>query len=669
MIIRNNVFFKVVQTMTLYRQLLLFTVLLFTLLFFGTWLAKLESTRSFLIDQLESHAQDAATSLGLLVSQHVAKDDMPAVETVINAVFDRGYYKNITLKDTEQNVLIVQSLDVTIENVPDWFIERVPLQTPKATANIMSGWVQAGTIYVESHPGYAYKTLWENATRMTLWYVVSGVIVVVAGGLGLRVLLRPLKRVEQQAEALCKKQYEIQEQLPRTNELRRVVEAMNRMTTKVKDMFDEQVDIAERLREYAYRDPLTGLGNRRYFESQINAHLESPEQEKRGMILLVQIQDLQKLNQQKGFQAGDTLLIRVAEILRETTKQVSNYALARRLSGGDFGVFVPEATSWDSETISQAIMNGLSKLAAEKISFSDNVGHVGAVTYEIPVTLGRLMSEADLALRAAQQEGPNTWQVRNLTQDSEETPLGEQQWKLAIETALQEREITLYSQPVVDSLDAESTQHLEVFSRIVSKDGKLLSAGIFMPFAERLNLVATLDRIVLESIMYSDKNEYGADTVAVNISPTSLQDESFSDWTKTSLKMLSDNAPRIIFEFAEFSAVQHLELVKEFGAMVRELGHGIGLDHYGQSFSNLGYLKSLKPEYVKIDRAYTGEISDDESDSLFFISSLCSVAHSIDIDVIAEGVENEHQLSMLKKLNIDALQGYLIDRPKPMTGV
>ena len=81
--------------MTLYRQLIIFTLVLFFLLFAGTWYAKLDSTRAFLADQLESHAQDTATSLGLSVSQHVVKNDMPSVESMINAVFDRGYYENI----------------------------------------------------------------------------------------------------------------------------------------------------------------------------------------------------------------------------------------------------------------------------------------------------------------------------------------------------------------------------------------------------------------------------------------------------------------------------------------------------------------------------------------------------------------------------------------------
>ena len=193
--------------MTLYRQLSIFTLILFFLLFSGTWLAKLQSTRSFLIDQLESHAQDTATSLGLSISQHVANNDMPAVEVMINAVFDRGYYRIIRFSDNEGNILIDRVLNVTIENVPTWFVKLIRLTPPNATANVMAGWLQAGSIYVMSHPGYAYKTLWETATRMTIWFLVTGVIVAIAGGLGLRILLQPLDRVEKQADRIWSHEY------------------------------------------------------------------------------------------------------------------------------------------------------------------------------------------------------------------------------------------------------------------------------------------------------------------------------------------------------------------------------------------------------------------------------------------------------------------------------
>lgn len=651
--------------MTLYRQLIIFTLVLFFFLFAGTWYAKLDSTRSFLVDQLESHAQDTATSLGLSISQHAIKNDIITVESMINAIFDRGYYQVIKLIDTRQKVLIERIISVKIENVPPWFIRLVSLDPPEASANVMAGWRQAGVIIVKSHPGYAYKTLWEDVVDTTVWFIACGVFVLVAGGLGLRFLLRPLVLVERQADALCRREYEIQERVPWTKELRRVVEAMNRMTRKVKEMFEEQVIQAEGLRERAYHDSVTGLGNRRYFESQINALLEHRDSVAKGIVLLVKLNELDRLNQLKGFQAGDGLLKRVASLLQEATKQYASAVLAR-LTGGDFGIFLSDVPLWDAEAIARGVASKLSLLAIEQITVTDNVGHVGAVTYDSDTTLSRLLSEADMALGTARQAGPNGWNIRAITEETDKMPLGQQKWKVMLEEALQERRISLDAQPVVRIADRNNIIHLEIFSRIIQEDGKFLSAGIFIHLAERFKLVSSLDRIVLEKIIHLDRDQLGVDSIAVNVSPLSLQDDSFLEWLSSALKNLSKDAPRIIFEFSEFGAIQNLDLVKKFRVKVREHGHAVGLDHYGKSFSNLGYLQSLRPDYVKIDRAYTGELKDEQSDSRFFIGSLCNVAHSIDIFVIAEGVETEQQLHILKELNLDAVQGYVIGRPKPI---
>ena len=654
--------------MTLYRQLIFFTLILFFILFTGTWIEKLNSTRSFLVDQLSSHAQDTATSLGLSISQHVREEDMIVVETMISAVFDRGYYQEINFTNTDGNVLIEKILDVKIEDVPDWFIQCFPLNPPEATSNVMAGWRQAGIIYVKSHPGYAYKTLWEDAVRVTFWFFICGVFVLIAGGFGIRVLLRPLVLVERQADALCRKEYKLQEHLPRTKELRHVVEAMNRMTRKVKEMFEEQVVQAEGLRLHAYNDPLTGLGNRRYLETQVVARLDRMGSTTRGIFMIVQINNLEKLNQAKGFQAGDELLKKTASLIRACTAGYSSCVLAR-LTGGDFSIFLPDAPPWDAEAIAEDIAHKLGGLASENISISDNVGHVGAATYECSTTLARLLSEADNALRTAGQTGPNSWNVRSVTEESEKMPMGQQQWKELLELAMKDHRIRLMMQPVVNTRDRGHLLHLEIFSRIVQLDGELLSAGVFMPFAEQLKLVSTLDKIVLEEVSMLDKETIGIDNVAVNISPASLQDESFQAWIKSFLPLLPGTAPRITFEFPEYTAVQNLNLVKEFSIFVRQNGHQIGLDHYGQSFSHLGYLKTLRPDYVKIDRAYTGELKNEESDSRFFIGSLCSVAHSIDIQVLAEAVETQLQWQILDELNIDGIQGYIVDKPKSVQDI
>ncbi|GAB6057914.1 bifunctional diguanylate cyclase/phosphodiesterase [Desulfonatronum parangueonense] len=651
--------------MTLFRQIIIFTFALFLVLFSGIWFAKLGTTRAFLLDQLESHAQDTATSLALSVTQHMIDRNFVIIESMINAVFDHGYYMVVRLTDVHGEVLTERVMDVTIESVPPWFIRWIDLETPEADAQVMAGWHQAGFIFVKSHPGYAYHTLWQSVVRTTLLFLACGVVVLLVGGFGLRMLLRPLELVERQADAICRKEYEIQENIPWTKEFRRVVEAMNRMTYKVKEMFEEQVAQAESLRERAYTDPVTGLGNRRYFESQVTSRLDRRDSTTKGILLLVKVNDLDKLNKDKGFQAGDDFLRRVSELLQQTMGQYAGCVLAR-LNGGDFGIFLADAPAFDAETIAKHIVADLARLSTEEISITDNIAYLGAATSTASVSLSRMLSEADLALSMARQSGPNGWNVRDITEDSDIMPLGQQKWKEVLEQSLVERKFSHDAQPVVTMSDWNTLLHLEVFSRIVLEGDKLLSASVFMSLAERLSLVSSIDRIAIEEVMKLDRALLPTESVAVNVSPASLQDGNFREWITPALKNLPRSAPRLIFEFSEYSAVQNLDLVKEFSRIARDSGHATGLDHYGQSFSNLGYLKSMRPEYVKIDRAYTGELKERDNDSRFYIASLCSVAHSIDVKVIAEGVETEQQVQVLKELNVDAIQGYLVARPKPI---
>jgi diguanylate cyclase (GGDEF)-like protein len=549
--------------------------------------------------------------------------------------------------------------------MPKWFIKLVPLEAPEANSYVTYGWKQAGTIYVKSHPGYAYNALWNDIIRTTLLFTVCGILILIIGSCGLHLLLRPLVRVEQQADALCRREYDIQGKLPRTRELRRVVQAMNRMTEKVKEMFGEQVLQAEGLRKHAYNDPLTGVGNRRYFESQVSASLDK-ESIAKGILLLVRVHDLEKINAQKGFLVADEFLKSVAACINEITEGLVGSILAR-LSGSDFAVFLPDYPSSDAEIIASKVSDKLSTLAASDLTSSERICNIGVCAYDHPITLAHILSEADMALGAAMQIGPNTFDIRIIAEDTKKAPLGQRQWKETLEKALKEHHLLLYAQPVVRAADKESILHMELFSRILLEDGEIINAGLFMPLAERLKLVSSLDRMVIEDVLDLDPNLISTDSIALNISPSSLHDKSFIEWLHRQLKNMPAKAPKISFEFTEIGAVQNEKLVKEFTTLVREYGHGMGLDHYGQSYGNLRYLQSLRPDYVKIDRGYTGELKDKDSDSRFFISSICSVAHSIDVVVIAEGVETENQWQTLRELNIDAVQGYIIERPKEIT--
>lgn len=652
--------------MTLYRQLLIFTFVLLFILFTCTWIIKLQSTRTFLEDQLESHAQDTATSLGLSISPYIAENDMAMVETMVNVVFDRGYYRTILLTNLDGAKLIEQTLEVTITDVPAWFVRVVPLKIPGAGTLITTGWTQMGNLYVESHPGYAYKTLWVAITNMSKVFGITGLIALALGAIGLRVLLLPLRRIERQAEELCNKHYTFQTKLPRTRELRRVVVAMNSLTGKIKQMFDEQAQVADRLRKNVYSDALTGLGNRRYMEGQVTARMEKAGTVK-GAFLLAQVHNILELNQEKGYQRGDELLQAIADCIRESTRYLKNAALSR-ISGGTFAVFLPDASEEDARHVATAIVKGFTSLALEDIGDPENIGHVGGVSYDQVTAFSQLLSEAGRILSAAQIQGPNLWSVEPLPSESTEMPRGEQAWKKILDQVLTTKEIALFGQSVVRSSDLQQVMHIEILSRIILATGQMFNASLFIPMAERLRRISSIDRMVLEKVMQADVGQPRPVEVAVNISSSSLKDTTFMTWILSSLKKMSPEAPRIIFEFAEFNATQELTILEDFAKEVKALGHSVALDHFGQSFANFGYLKSLQPKYVKIDRAFTNELKAEDGDSHFFISSLVGVAHSLDILVIAEGVVTEKQCQSLCDLNLDGLQGYYIDKPRKLGG-
>jgi diguanylate cyclase (GGDEF)-like protein len=648
--------------MTLYRQLLVFTLTLSFILFAGVWLDKLQSTRTFLTKQLASHAQDTATSLGLSLSPFVARQDFATVETMLNAIFDRGHYRSIRITDIHNSILIQRTLDIAIHGVPTWFVSLIPLATPSSEALIMDGWKKAGSVHVESHPGYAYQTLWKTTKLITIYFLLTGVIVFILGGIGIHILLRPLHRVEKQAEAICRREYEIQQHIPRTRELRQVVESMNRMTSKVKEMFDEQAAAAENLRKNAFSDVLTGLGNRRFLIAQVNAVMKDASKMAKGGFQLIQVHDLQDINTEKGYEAGDALIRRAAQIIREAAAQWRN-GVAARLNGGDFALLLPNIDEEGNKRLAEDIAHRLARLSIEQLSPSDHICNIGALYYSTPTTLDHLLAHSDGALSAARQTGPNSWQIATMTSDEQQTPAQGRTWQRAIlEDALTDGTVQLYAQRVAQLPDKQATLHLELFSRIPLPGEEEIHAETFVPMAARSTMITKLDSYVLDRLL-ANPATWGKYDLAVNISIRSLLNGAFVKLLVDRIARLPAQGPRLFFEFHEYRAIQHREALESFAKLVRGAGHDIGLDHFGISFSNFGYLRTIRPHYVKIAPAFTRELATGQQDSYFFISALKGVAHSLDIKVIAEGVETEEQLVTLQELGIDGIGGYLIEQP------
>lgn len=646
--------------MTLYRQIVLVIIVLSVSMFAGTVVVNVNNARDYLAAQLESHAQDTATSLGLSISPHMANNDEPMMTSMVDAIFDRGYYEDIILKRINGEVLWSRHQDVTIEDVPSVLIGWIKLDAPQASSIIMSGWGQAGEVYVKSHPGYAYQTLWGSIKKMLWWFSMITVGLLLLAGIAVRMLLRPLERLEGQALAVSERRFDEISDLPRTRELRNVIKAMNKMTGKVKQMFEEQSASAEEMRSLAFQDPLTGAHNRRYFSAALGNSLGNNEEASVGAMLLVQVHDLQGVNQRMGFEAGDAMIKAAADIMRDCFEGIEGVVLAR-LSGGDFAIMAEGISEQRASQLADELCRRLVCLHGDGLLDTEEVCHIGMVMYKQGMSYGDVMSMADTGLQTATTQGVNTWAIYSAPEQDMSMP-GRQDWQNIVRSAVASGEVVLHAQPVARVDDRNVLLHREILLRLPGSGDVLWTAGMFFPVAEHIGLASDLDKIVIANVMGDSAMAGQGTPLAINISSASLHDGSFMNWLDSVLATTALPGNSVTFELSESTVAREFEHVSHLAEVIRQRGFGFAVDHFGRGMTAFGYLQSLRPDYVKIDGLYMTNIADNQDDR-FFVGSLCKVAHSLDIIVIAEAVENENQLSVLGELGVDGVQGFGIGRP------
>jgi diguanylate cyclase (GGDEF)-like protein len=651
--------------MTLYRQLALTIIILFIAGLMGTLAVSTANLRQFLAEQLEAHAQDTATSLGLSLSQPMQDNDLPVMNAMVDAVFDRGYYQSITVVTADGKTLIERHGSSEIPDIPDWFRRNIRLKIPEAGAQVMAGWKPAATLSVTSHPGHAYRELWEN-TVDTFWlYMLAMITVLLLGLAGVNCLLKPLQRVVSQAESICNGRYPVQDNLPRTRELRSVVQAMNRLASRVKQEFMEQSTITERLREQFFVDTLTDIGNRRYFERELRNCLESHDESSPGTLIFLEVNHLEEINRSSGYQAGDRLLIRIGELIRHGTRELANCHVAR-ISGAGFGIIVTGLSQADVDRLADGLGNELLQLQDENPAGHRDTVTIGIVTWVPGDTVSDILMKADFALQAARSTGGSTWHRFEHPTDSPMLLRDTRQWRDFLGEVLHTESAALFTQPVFSLVNGQYCLfHQEVFLRIKDKNGVYLTGGTFMPMAEYSSLATDFDKLSINLLIEHIKAGPKTDsTYAVNLTTSSFHDRSFLQWLCDKLGDNSECIQQLVFEIPESGILINKQAAQTFIDRLSILQCRCGIDHFGRGFHSFGYLASIGVSYLKIDGSYTHYIEQD-SDSRFLVKTLIDAAHSIGLQVIAGAVENDEQQKTLEMLNVDAMQGYFIAKPEP----
>ena len=652
--------------MTLRRQLTLIIAILFLLLFIGTFSINIQHTRAYLNDQLNSISQDVATSLGLTLSPWMAENNTAMIESHVSALYDSGYYREIIISDIKGKAILQLSSETPVENVPKWFISFLPLETPQGTSLVMNGWNQAGVVKVSANPEFAYIRLWEGSVHffwlfLCCFAVAFGLVMLV-----LHYVLRPLKAVQQQAEAISSKEYVIQKKLPWTRELREVVSAMNLMSSRIREMFTQQETALQHIRRQAYTDNVTGLPNRAYFNMRLQQMLEQDAGFAPGVLLFIEAAHLMEINRKSGHRAGDTFLGNMAQIIKAKTAGLAAHdTLSARLSGATFAVAISGVTEIQARHFCLSLTEALAALNEKQITPFAEVCHIGLSFYRNQ-TLSEFLSETDIALRAAQIKGPNAIHYYHSRLISEFDTLTATQWIELLNHTIENKNITLLKQTAMKAASPSEPMQHEVLLRISDKD-RLIPASLFIPMVYHYGLATSLDKLIVTTVLEQlAARDDTPEKVAVNLTAQSVSDHEFVAWLTALLKAYPDEAKQLLLELDDYSAARNLPAIQTFRQAIAPYGVGLGIDHFGRNIISLSALGGLKPDYLKIDGSLINRINENETNQRM-LEILVSMAHSQDILVIAESIETPLEMETAIKLHMDGLQGYGLHRPETWT--
>jgi diguanylate cyclase (GGDEF)-like protein len=632
--------------MSMYRQLWLAIVVSMLLALGGSLLVSLLSARGYLESQLSIKNIDNANALALSLSQ--GNPDAVMADLVVASLFDSGHYEKIRIVGPDGSVITERISELVTVDAPHWFTRVLPIAASPGVAQISSGWKQFGTVTLVSHSRFAYDALWKSAYEMVIALSLAGMVGGLLSSLVLGRLRKPLDTVIEQARAITQRRF-VTIEVPKVPELKQLAVAMNATVGRLKSMFDEEAKRLEQVRQDANFDGLTGLVNRTHFMARLRQCLDA-EDSVGGTLLMARMADLVGINRRLGRASTDDLLKIVAKVLQHVVGHDSS-AVAARLNGADFALILPGDS--DSLRIAERLMTELVHEAASFVEGGDTAS-IGVGRFAGGEDLGTLLARVDGALAAAESVQANSIQEASPVAD-DDLPRTADQWAVMIRRALEHGWVRLISFPVTTMQGQLS--HRECPLRLMFDErGEWLPAGRFLPIAERLKLTSDLDITAVGLGLQELVRQPDLTGLAINLSASSLEDPLFLTKLMDLLKRNDEVVHRLWLEIAEEGAFRHLPAFRILCRKLKSLRCRVGLEHFGHRFSQIGELHDLGLDYLKVDSSFVRGI-ESNSGNAAFLKGLCSIAHNIGLQVIAEGVSTSAEIQTLLLLDFDGMTG------------
>lgn len=427
--------------------------------------------------------------------------------------------------------------------------------------------------------------------------------------------------------------------------------------------------VSSRLRWQSMHDTLTGLPNRKSLAERIQRAIESAKRD--GTIhalLYIDLYNFSVINDTSGHMAGDELLVQFAHLLIEATGPSD---IAARIGNDEFALLLHCMNYDKAMAMAEQVLEVIKEFSiiweGETLKVGASIG--GIMIDSAALSDIDLMISAGSSCAAARDKGRNKIHFQSFNEEvTKRRRLATSMPKIV--SALDENRFTLFAQPIVSlNPNVALPKYYEILVRMRDSDGTILPPSEFIPVAEHYSLIDDLDKWVftnaLAFLKKLQQQSVVLPTLAVNLSGSTVGDENAIDYI---LAGFSDSgiAPKHIqFEITETAAVKHLSEAKQLIGTLRSVGVSFALDDFGSGLSSFAYLKELPIDCLKIDSSFIQTMDNSDVD-YSVVSTINHLGHIMGVSTVAEGVENKIQHQLLKKIGVDYVQGFEIQRPKPL---
>lgn len=609
-------------------------------------------------------ALERAIAIPTLRSIHLVDPDGTIRFSSTRSLAGKNFAEEPATRVLHRDVPFGDDRNVAVHTEPDRarLTGRFPVQMRAEPGELMP--VRSGALFLVHDLS---SMLAEHRAALNLRMVRRTVLLVtIAIGFWLllrRLLLTRIDRLISTTREVAQGRFDVKFDDKGRDELSDLARELDRMTAGLRDQ-------AEHLNYLADHDAVTGLLNRVGFEAATEVALADARTRRTHFaICLLDIDSLRVINDTQGHLAGDELLRDFAGLLEDALPDALAIA---RVGGDEFAALIDIDHGEPLDTVGRHIAEHIRAFRferrGERFGIQASTGII-ALTRDIRDS-GEALSAADAACYRAKETQRGSIHIGSADAMRSDLMEGSMRWVSRIHEALDENRLELHAQRIEPIGEGDGSMHFEVLVRMRDRDGSLIAPGRFLGAAERYNLVGRIDRwVIAETLEWLDRNQDALANVAtcsINLSGLSLADPGLLSEVAERLGRHPRIDPSILcFEVTETAAIRNLDQANGFIARMRRIGCRFALDDFGTGLSSFEYIKRLPVDMIKIDGMFVRDIVSDPVDRAI-VRAIHDIASEAGMWTIAEFVENEEILQVLRSLGVHYGQGFAIARPAPI---